>query len=109
MEQALDLSYLLEICPNEIVHNLDGNALSSITQVSHLFQESCNAVPTKYLTIPFSDVADYGGVQFINRFITQPDSWLLKSEIDEVFAFFIQDKDNYVSESAIQRISGGAK
>jgi len=91
-EQPLDLSYALNTCPNEIVCCLDGQSLSSLTQVSKQCQEICDAVPTKYLTVPFSQVANHGSEKLINRFINHPDSWMFTSETDE--EIFIPDENN---------------
>ncbi len=85
MEQTLNLDELIRTCPNQIISYLDGESLSALTRVCHLFQAICDQVPTKYLSILFSDVAKNKNTQLINRFIAQPDSWMFKAEIGNEF------------------------
>lgn len=95
MEQSWDLERVVRTCPNQIVGHLDGQTLSSLSQVSSILQAICDAVPTKYLTIFFSDVAEYGNIKLINRFISQPDSWMFEPATDaEPIAFQEGDENN---------------
>lgn len=82
MEQSLDLGDVLRTCPNQIAYHLNGEALSSLTKVSHLFQEVCDAVPTKYLSIFLYDAVKNKNTNLISRLIAQLDSWMFTSEID---------------------------
>jgi len=85
MEQSVDLSYVLKTCPDQIAGHLDGKSFSSLTQVCSLFEAICKGIPTKYLAIAFSDVADHGNNNLIDRFIAKPDLWMFESEMNEKF------------------------
>lgn len=82
MEQSLDLSEIVRICPNQIVSQLDGKTLSSLASVSHLLQETCDAVPTKYLNFSLYHAIVQKNTKLINRFIDQLDSWMFTPEKD---------------------------
>lgn len=86
MEQSLDLSRVLETCPDQIAGRLDGKTFSSLMQVCSLFQAVCNAIPVQELAINFSDAAEHKNKNLIERFIAKPDGWMFEPGIGkEIF------------------------
>lgn len=84
MEQPLDLSEIVRTCPNQIVCHLDGKSLTSLASVSHILQETCDAVPAKYLNFFLGHAVLHKNRKLIDRFIEQLDSWMFTPEIDNV-------------------------
>lgn len=85
MEQPLDLYYVMQTWPenNPIVCQLDGKAFSSLTQVCKSFRRICNRIPVQYLAIDFSNAAEHGNKNLIDRFIAQPDGWIFEPGMGE--------------------------
>lgn len=84
MEPSLTLDEIIRNCPNSIISHLDGASLTSLTSVSHLLQETCNAVPVKYLSVLFSDAVHHKNTKLIDRFVNQLDTWMFTPQIDEL-------------------------
>ncbi len=88
MEQPFDLIRVMgELPENEsIACLLDGKSFSALTQVCALSHAICNRIPTQYLAIDFSDAAEHGNKNLIERFIKQLGSLIKPGIGEEIFS-----------------------
>lgn len=95
-EQLVDFGYVLSQCPDNIASKLDGKSFASLTQTCKEIQAVCDAIPTKYLAIDFSDAAVHKNQNLITRFIAKYDEWICEPGTDEVIAGNESDKNNII-------------